>query len=981
MFHLKRYTGLHVIYIFASMSYLSRVYLLLLLLPLCLVAHGQDPYYTAINKSAGLPSNSVYDIFQDSKGFIWIAGDEGLSRYDGYEFRTYASNSQTSRAGNKIEEDMFGRIWYKNFDGYLYYVEHDTLKALRQDYLIGNTSYAIIKDRIFTLSTKGVKVHDLRTMKLIKTISMDLSSLGADLHYKDHFYLSTKELLCVVSYDEAVQCYSGIVYGIMAGSENGIVMSRKGRTETVADRVFCVVEDGKVVRQVPVPSVSYIQGLNYCDNKYWLYTPNGVWAYDTKGNNINEGRPFFGSKNISSVMKDKDGNYWFGTLDEGILFVPDLNTRLTTAQGVTPNVLLHVNNALYLGTKDNGVYSFDIATNNFRKLYQGNVKHEIRYITADTVNKLFMFTSQDFVIADARFKVLKESPNAIKDIASVDRKYCAITGSGLTGLYRLREDGQSVWDSMYAASTIDGRSDLIGTSRGKTIEYEPVNNAIYTGSNKGFFKITPHSITEIKTANGSPVYAQKLMVYKGHVYFITPQNTLGVLQGNDIAVPVVLGEGNEHVYMVRTAGDNLYVLTSAGIRMLDTNSGKFVLLHTRPGIRSEEINDLEMMQDKLVLASDRGIIVIDQRNFYPDTAVPGFIINRVSVNGVATDASHLTDLAYKENDIEVSYSILSFSTGSRFVLQYKLNKGNWTNAVNTTRSLKLASLSPGAYELSFRLRSETGRICGQNVLLFSIRKPFWTEWWFWTACFGCVATAGFAYYKWQTSILKKKNALIVEKMELEKNLRNSMLTSIRAQMNPHFFYNALNTIQSFIFSDEKRNASTYLVKLSRLTRMILEMSEKEAISLDEETEALKLYLELEKMRFNNDFNYEISIGNDVDVELIKIPSMIVQPYVENAVKHGLLHKKGNKHLLIDFRKNNGNLCVTIDDNGIGRAKAEDMKKVKKEKHLSFATDANSKRIELLNKERSKTIGIVYVDKVDEDCAAAGTTVIISIPLN
>jgi LytS/YehU family sensor histidine kinase len=138
-----------------------------------------------------------------------------------------------------------------------------------------------------------------------------------------------------------------------------------------------------------------------------------------------------------------------------------------------------------------------------------------------------------------------------------------------------------------------------------------------------------------------------------------------------------------------------------------------------------------------------------------------------------------------------------------------------------------------------------------------------------------------------------KSKLMEEKFELEKELNRSVLTSIKSQLNPHFFYNALNTIQSFVYMDDRKNASNYLGRFSKLTRTILEMSEKETISLKEEIEALTLYLELEKMRFEDSFSFEMNYQG-VDAELENIPPMLIQPYVENAVKHGLLHKKGNK---------------------------------------------------------------------------------------
>jgi LytS/YehU family sensor histidine kinase len=143
---------------------------------------------------------------------------------------------------------------------------------------------------------------------------------------------------------------------------------------------------------------------------------------------------------------------------------------------------------------------------------------------------------------------------------------------------------------------------------------------------------------------------------------------------------------------------------------------------------------------------------------------------------------------------------------------------------------------------------------------------------------------------------------------------------------------------------------------------------------------LKLYLELERMRFSDDFNYELQIANNVEADLVKIPPMIVQPYVENAIKHGLLHKKGNKYLAILFERVDEDILITIDDNGIGREKSNELNQIKKERHSSFSTEANSKRIELLNKERGRNIGVLFIDKRDEHGAPTGTTVVISIPL-
>jgi LytS/YehU family sensor histidine kinase len=179
--------------------------------------------------------------------------------------------------------------------------------------------------------------------------------------------------------------------------------------------------------------------------------------------------------------------------------------------------------------------------------------------------------------------------------------------------------------------------------------------------------------------------------------------------------------------------------------------------------------------------------------------------------------------------------------------------------------------------------------------------------------------------------------------------------------------------------DDKRNASTYLSKFSKLTRTILEMSEKETVSLAEELEALNLYLDIEKVRFSEDFNFAIKIDKKINTDTVKIPSMLIQPYIENAIKHGLLHKKGRKELMLDFEMKQGVLLITLDDNGIGRKRSGEINRIKNSNHQSFATEANSRRLDILNKSESK-VGVEYEDKMDQLGNSKGTIVTIRIPI-
>jgi tetratricopeptide (TPR) repeat protein len=244
-----------------------------------------------------------------------------------------------------------------------------------------------------------------------------------------------------------------------------------------------------------------------------------------------------------------------------------------------------------------------------------------------------------------------------------------------------------------------------------------------------------------------------------------------------------------------------------------------------------------------------------------------------------------------------------------------------------------------------------------------------------------------AYMLFNRFKIKKQNEYLKNKLEAaektiiaEKKASQSELKAFKSQMNPHFFYNALNTVQSYILSNDKKLAISYLSKFSILTRSILEMTEKDSISIADEIKTLELYLDIEKARFDEDFEYTISVQTGLDTEKITIPTLFLQPFVENAVKHGLLHKEGKKNLEIHFEVLDDVLFLTIDDNGIGRQKSAELNSIKNKNHKSFATEAMQNRIDILNKTKSKKIKLSYIDKNNESNTNTGTIVNIEIPL-
>jgi len=230
--------------------------------------------------------------------------------------------------------------------------------------------------------------------------------------------------------------------------------------------------------------------------------------------------------------------------------------------------------------------------------------------------------------------------------------------------------------------------------------------------------------------------------------------------------------------------------------------------------------------------------------------------------------------------------------------------------------------------------------------------------------------------RWRIRYFRRKEQ---EKNELQQKFAQLEMKALRSQMNPHFIFNAINSIQHYVLTNEKELANKYLVKFSQLMRNILDLSKQELISLKDELGTVKLYLDIESLRFNNAFSYSIAVAEDVFAADIRLPPLLVQPFVENAIWHGLLLKQGNKKLQINVVKKDNSIVIEIDDNGIGREAAQKFSN-KELKRRSFGMDITQDRLSVLEKVFGISISFYVMDKRDNKEEALGTTVFINIKL-
>ena len=230
--------------------------------------------------------------------------------------------------------------------------------------------------------------------------------------------------------------------------------------------------------------------------------------------------------------------------------------------------------------------------------------------------------------------------------------------------------------------------------------------------------------------------------------------------------------------------------------------------------------------------------------------------------------------------------------------------------------------------------------------------------------------------------IESQNLIIEDslKTEFNRKIAEIEMTALRAQMNPHFLFNCLNSIKLYMVQNDAATAANYLTKFSRLIRLILNNSKSKKVRLDKELEALQLYVEMEQFRFNKKFDFKLDIGEQVDKEYIDIPPMILQPYVENAIWHGLMHKeKGKGHLSLAINKEGDQIKFVIEDNGIGRDKAMSIKSRSATKHKSFGMQITKNRIAIANELYQTNASIKITDLKSDKGKALGTRVIIYLP--
>ncbi len=948
---------------------------------------AQDPVYRLISKSNGLPSNSVYNLLQDKQGFIWMGHDKGLSRYDGKLFKQYASTTQQGRSLSNLNE-AGGTIWCQDFSGNFYHVRGDSVIKEQKLQSIGYYSTtAIIKNKILvSVGANNIQSLDVETGKFQK-ISLD-DEMGIAVSYE-------KDRVVILS-EKSQQIFDGIKTTRTGGFNHPVVniffLKRfGGEYYGISKNTYPVISVLRNNHFVPLPLLKpglFIQDVTVIDDLLWISTSSGAWCFGLDMKPAFGGHCFFEGKSITKILKDRENNYWFGTLDNGVLFVPDIHNRLHTYNNEKFTALHLAANGqtMYAGTSNNRILGFNLFDRQFTDVYKAEANHEVLNINEDAALSQLVFSS-DKVFLLANGKLQAQLAMAGKSFASLNNDLYAMAHSGGISLIAKRTGEEPAIPAWLrgAGDKWENNHYLLRetVSRGRSVVFNSKDTILYGATTKGLFYFSPQGSGMI-TANGKDIYASQLVMDGADLYAATFTDGLYKITNGINAAPVVNKEKPvaKTIYRLFKSEDWLWLVGDGFLQRFDPDKNEIVELTVADGLPRAEIKDLAAINSTLYIATTDGLAELDEYTIQGNNVPPRLVINNVLVNGLPVNWQQPLSFGKRENNVEINFSLLTYKETDSLLVEYRINNKQWQRLTPGSRVINLSSLSSGSYAIEIRGFNEDGVVSDTTEKInFSIAAPLYKRWWFLTGLLLLGMAGVYIYFKWRLQNERKRNELLSQKARLEQELQQSLLSSIKSQMNPHFLFNALNTIQSYIYTSDKENASQYLGKFSELTRMILDMSNKDIVPVAEEIRALTLYLELEQLRFDEKLNYKLTIDEAISPETTYIHSMLIQPYVENAIKHGLLHQKGNWVLLVDFTKTGNNITVTVDDNGIGRKKSEELNALKMSRHQSFATSANQKRLEILNKGLQNTIALQITDKEDEFGQPAGTMVKLTIPIS
>lgn len=937
---------------------MKRALLIFFFVPLGLFA--QQPSHYVLGKEE-LEGVDIYDMLHASDGNYLLATSNGLIRFDGYRFQPISCSEMLMASVFNLLEDSAGVIYCNNLSGQVFkYAEGncelfialaDSLVSADMTLDIDDANRLVVASKHWLVfGANGSVVYQSDARFLGPITKLDDGSLLSFSFYDKAFVrwkqdrLTTEEQLkgrsdnernALIEFGEELLCYEA----------NSCRIFRTDGFELLNPSELC----GK----------QQLFKLFSTSNAFWFASGSlGVLRVDKQLKPSHHGQLLFPRTLVSNVMEDREGNVLLGTFGKGIYVIPKENTETLKVSGEEEDLMSVVameDGSLYFGTQSGKLLKRN-ADGGLEAYRDAKVK-SMEALFAVGPHALLIGELTGVLINTITRKEMTIELGSLKDVAVIDPSSILIASN--SGAYKL-DLGQA------EAVKLKGLE-----IRHYSIGYDPETASIYSGTSKGLL-ISPRNgpVRSIKL-RGKELIVRDFLAADGAVYAATSEYGILVFRNDSLVAEwnQSTGLASNITTQIEPYGDHLVIATAAGIQVIDRNGKVLRTIDRSDGLNATKVLDMAVTGDELWVVHSAGVQRVmlndaDTSAFQPTLELKGVLVND-SIQASLTQH----DFSPDQQKFSFQLSSISLRYGHGITYRYRLEGAEtaWRTANYSDHVIEYRSLSAGTY--TFRAKAVYGdRESAEVTNTFTIATPFYKAWWFYLLVLIAVSSM---LVLWFRRRLKRQQLLAQQQNELNA----SKLTAIQSQMNPHFIFNALNSIQSLVLKGDVDNSYTYITKFANLVRRTLSYSDKEFIDFSEEIKLIDLYLTLEKLRFSEDFSYDIQING---VEDVLIPPMLVQPFIENALVHGLLHRTGAKWIRLEFELGEILTC-TIIDNGVGRAKAKLIKERQRSDHESFSVNAIRTRFEILQRYHDGVLGFEYED-LFVDGEATGTKVVLRIPV-
>ncbi|KOY87006.1 hypothetical protein AD998_13415 [bacterium 336/3] len=940
------------------------------------VVMAQQPNFRAITTDQDLPSNEVYSILQDAQGFIWIGCDAGLFRYNGVKFIPYKTAKQRSKSITGLSQTPNGRIYCHNFTGQVFYIENDQMHELECSEITYVSNITTNQQNEVWLATKeGLYYYSPQINKCVQYQNSSFSPKNISRNFtdkQDNIWFTSDDGVGRLDKQKKITIYPFPPQKIdLLG--NLLICNTPQKTLLVgvtSANLYQITPQG--IKSYYIPTLNKaLEGKKvtnaYLDTKdrLWITTYTGVVMYHTITQQI---KVYLEEFSFSDILIDKDESIWLTTLYDGILYIPNLDFEDLQAMHKVLKIC-HDEQNIYFGNTS-GLLGVLNPHSQETKIYDAGLKADIRSLNYDSSDKAIYFNmnSSIYQLKDNNISLARSFAHSVKSMIHVPEGY--LIASSIR--------------TYFVKNLQDTSLQVINEQWGRNILYDTKNKYVWVATNKGLLKVIYQA--------GEYIVLEKLLqdkqildiclwetqqqlfavTFEGFIYQISPSLQIE---------PIAQLPNHIQAYHILCHNNQLYIGTNKGLFIYNLHTKDWQKIGKLEGLISDNLLSFTFFKDKIWIGTEKGVQSIPIA-FKTKQNLSKIFLKKVLQNQIAIGDNDYQKIKMQPNDaLKIYVEAVCYSSYDKFRYAYRINqKSSWNYLPANTEAIDINSLPAGAFSIEIMVEDHQGRF-SKNLIVIKgeVLPPIWQRGWFLSILFFIILFSFFIGFKLRVRHLQKKQEQVLNQLHLENELNSWQQTALQVQMSPHFLFNILNSIKAYIYENDKQKAITYLNHFANLVRKILQNSnQKEALLIDE-LEIIKHYIELEGMLLEKDFSWEINIAENIATDEIYIPTLLIQPFVENAFKHGLRHKKGEKKLTISIISLSEQVIqLTVDDNGIGRKASQLINQKNKPLHQSFAMQNIKKRIDLLNQNSNFDIQMQILDKENPLQEALGTQIVLTI---